>query len=190
MPRPILVGVLAAAATLLLATGVVAAAVIFRTDDDAAADNATASATSTSVAAAAPTVTAPAATSTPATAPTLQPGELPPELNQLPAPMRERVRQQYLAGQITHEQIIAMVEARSSAARFGIITEIEPDKIEIRTWEDEDYSWEITEDTAIKAINRPGTTDDLNVGDSVFILSRDGGKTAFSIDNYGVLATP
>lgn len=188
MPRPVLVGMLAAVATLLLATGVVAAAVIFGSDDGPGAENASAVATATI--AASPTTPAATATSTAAVAPTLQPGELPPELNQLPAAVRERVRQQYLAGQITREQIAAMVEARSAAARFGIITEIEPDKIEIQTWEGEDFSWEITEDTAIKAINRPGTTDDLSVGDSVFILSRDGGKTAFSIDNYGVLATP
>lgn len=182
MRREILVAVVAGGAALLLATGVVAGVLL--SDDDDAGEQASVVVTVTAT-------SQPAVTPSPAppALATLAPNQVPPEINSLPAAIRDRVRDQFLRGEITREQIVQLVEQRSAAARAGIISAVEADKIEVRTYQGEDFTWEITADTAIRRINQPATASELQVGETVLILSRDGGKTAFSIESYGTLAT-
>lgn len=180
MPKPLLVGLLAGGLALVIAIAVVTGVLIATGDDEGEPGQASSAATP---------ALSPAATRTPAATATPTTG-LPPEIDSLPAAIRERVRQQYLRGEITREQIQQLVQARSAAARSGIVTKIQPDRIEVRGYDGVDFSTRITPDTAIKYINRPGTVSDLKVGETVFILSRDAGETAFSIESYGTLASP
>lgn len=163
----------------------VAGAALFMSDDSGEIIDTTSFPSSPAI-----TQPSPAATATAAGAIASTPDPLLPELLQVPALIRDRVRQQYLRGEITAEQVRQLVEQRSAAARAGVIKEIEPDKIEVQTYDGEDYHWQITTETAIRRLNQPATAADLKVGETVLILSRDGGVTAFSIESYGVLATP
>ena len=51
------------------------------------------------------------------------------------------------------------------------------------------YSTEITGKTEIFSGAKKIKAGDLRIGDSVFIMSMDGGDTAFTINSFGELAT-
>jgi hypothetical protein len=79
--------------------------------------------------------------------------------------------------------------AVSNAAIFGTITSVNKDRITIKTVTGSSFTTEITNKTEITSGIKKLKANDLKKGDSVFILSMDGGDTAFSISSFGALAT-
>jgi hypothetical protein len=77
----------------------------------------------------------------------------------------------------------------SNAATFGVITDVSRDRITVKTVGGGSFSTAITSKTEIWSGAKKLKTTSLREGDSVFIVSMDGGATAFSINSFGELAT-
>jgi hypothetical protein len=137
----------------------------------------TAEAASTSTPAPAPT-SAPA-TQTPATAQTI------PGLQNLPPNIRQQIENGVA---ITQEQINALVRQRSNAVAVGVITRLRGNELTLREADGDSYTTTITGKTSIRLGAQALKRNDLEVGDTVFVVSMDGGDTAFSISSFGALA--
>jgi hypothetical protein len=118
-------------------------------------------------------------TPTPATAQTI------PGLQGLPEALRDQIEN---SAAMTKQQIEELVRQRSNAVKVGIITRLRGNELTMKTMDGETYTTRITSKTAIRLGAKVLKRDDLDVGDTVFIVSMDGGDTAFSINSYGALA--
>jgi hypothetical protein len=145
----------------------------------ASSSEATATATSRPATTATVAPTSVPATATPATAQTI------PGLQNLPPALRQQIENSAM----TREQIEELVRQRTNAVKVGIITALHGNELTLKTAEGSTFTTTITGKTAIRLGAKELKRGDLDVGDTVFVVSMDGGDTAFSINSYGALAT-
>jgi hypothetical protein len=150
-----------------------------RSNNTASSSDATATPTPRAATTSTPAPTSVPATPTPATAQTI------PGLQNLPPNIRRQIENGVA---ITQEQINALVRQRSNAVAVGVITRLRGNELTLREADGDSYTTTITAKTSIRLGAQVLKRNDLEVGDTVFVLSMDGGDTAFSINSFGALA--
>ncbi|MGE0058277.1 MAG: hypothetical protein AB7T32_09875 [Dehalococcoidia bacterium] len=130
------------------------------------------------------TTSTPAPTAVPAT-PTPSTAQGFPGLPTLPPNIRQQIEN---GASMTQEQIEALISRRTSAIRIGEVTRVRGNELTFETIQGDSYTTRITKDTAIRLGAKVLKPSDIKVGDTVFVISIDGGETAFSISSFGALA--
>lgn len=130
------------------------------------------------------TTSTPAPTAVPAT-PTPSTARAFPGLPNLPANIREQIED---AASMTQEQIETLVSRSTGAIRIGEVVRVRSNELTLKTIQGDTFTTEITDDTAIRLGAKVLKPSDLKKGDTVLVISVDGGETAFSISNFGALA--
>ena len=122
---------------------------------------------------------------------TLAPGVAIATLEGLPAPLRARLEQLLTAGNLTPEQLERLVrvyQAQSQNVRVGTVQEVSETSLTIGVFGlDEAVTIGVTPETTIRRGREAIHAVDLLPGELVFVISMDGGETAFSVTAFGVL---
>ncbi len=185
MPRSQLAAVIAC--VVVISTAAIVGGLVLAEIDGTKRETTASSADPTATATSTPgrqTTSTPAPTAVPAT-PTPPTAQGFPGLPNLPPNLRQQIEN---GASMTQEQIEALISRRTSAIRIGEVTRVRGNELTFKTIQGDTYTTRITDDTAIRLGAKVLKPSDIKVGDTVFVISMDGGETAFSISSFGALA--